>query len=107
MKINNVEIEDLDLMDAETAEKFENAVNSLQEKENKQNYEGKGLSEIIRSQCTLIFDFFDDVWGKGTDKLIFGNKVNYRTCEKAFKDVIDYAMKQKNEIFKVAKVKMK
>ncbi|NFH70767.1 AP endonuclease [Clostridium botulinum] len=107
MKINNVEIEDLDLMDADVSEKFEKATNDLQAKEKVQNFQGKGLSEIIRTQCTLIFDFFNDVWGEGTDKKVFGNKVNYRTCEKAFKDVIDYAMKQKNEILKIAKVKMK
>ncbi|MDU3581157.1 MAG: DUF6673 family protein [Clostridium butyricum] len=107
MKINNVEIEDLDLMDADVAEKFEKATNNLQEKEKSQDLTGKGLAEIIRIQCTLIFDFFNDVWGKGTDKKIFGNKTNYRICEKAFKDVVEYAMKQKNEVLKVAKVKKK
>ena len=107
MKINNVEIEDLDLMDADVAEKFEKATNDLQEKEKLQDFTSKGLAEIIRIQCTLIFDFFNDVWGKGTDKKIFGNKTNYRICEKAFKDVVEYAMKQKNEVLKVAKVKKK
>lgn len=106
MKINNVEIEDLDLMDADVAEKFEKATNDLQEKEKLQDFTDKGLAEIIRIQCTLIFDFFNDVWGEGTDKKIFGNKTNYRICEKAFKDVVEYAMKQKNEVLKVAKVKL-
>ncbi|WP_321833418.1 DUF6673 family protein [Clostridium butyricum] len=106
MKINNVEIEDLDLMDADVAEKFEKATNDLQEKEKLQDFTGKGLAEIIRIQCTLIFDFFNDVWGEGTDKKIFGNKTNYRICEKAFKDVVEYAMNQKNEVLKVAKVKL-
>ncbi|NFO46530.1 AP endonuclease [Clostridium botulinum] len=107
MKINNVEIENLDLMDADIAEKYEKAVTDLQKKEKETNFEGMGLSQIIRTQCTLIFDFFNDIWGKGTDKLVFGDKVNYRTCEKAFKDVVEYSVKQKNEIFKVSKVKMK
>ncbi len=107
MKINNVEIEDLDLMDADIAEKYEKAVTDLQKKEKETNFEGMGLSQIIRTQCTLIFDFFNDVWGTGTDKKVFGNKTNYRVCEKAFKDVVEYSVKQKNEIFKVAKVKMK
>ncbi|MBY6932283.1 DUF6673 family protein [Clostridium botulinum] len=107
MKINNVEIEDLDLMDADVAEKYEKAVTDLQKKEKETNFEGMGLSKIIRTQCTLIFDFFNDVWGTGTDKKVFGNKTNYRVCEKAFKDVVEYSVKQKNEIFKVAKVKMK
>lgn len=107
MKINNVEIEDLDLMDADVAEKYEKAVTNLQKKEKETNFEGMGLSDIIRTQCTFIFDFFNDIWGEGTDKKVFGNKTNYRVCEKAFKDVLGYSMKQKNEILKVAKVKMR
>ena len=107
MKINNVELEDLDLMDADIAEKFEKATISLQEKENNQDFKNMRLSQIIRTQCTLIFDFFNDVWGEGTDKKVFGDKVNYKVCEKAFKDVVEYAAKQKDEILNVAKTKLK
>lgn len=98
MIINNVEIEDLDLMDADIAEKFEKAVANLQEREKKVNIEGMGLSQIIRSQCTLIFDFFNDIWGTGTDKKIFGDKVNYNVCAKAFKDVLQYAADYKKDL---------
>ena len=98
MKINNVEIEDLDLMDADIAEKFENAVNNLQEKEKKNSVDGKTLSQIIRNQCTLIFDFFNDVWGEGTDKKVFGNKTNYRVCMKAFNDALQYAADIKKDL---------
>lgn len=89
LKINNIELE-LDLFDADVAEKYENAVKNLQEKEKKNSVEGKTFSQIIRSQCILIFDFFNDIWGEGTDKKIFGNKTNYKVCENAFKDVVQY-----------------
>ena len=36
MKVNKIEIEDLDLMDAEIAERYEKAVNKLAENEEKQ-----------------------------------------------------------------------
>ena len=104
LKINNVELE-LDLFDADVAEKYENAVKNLQEKEKKNSVEGKTLSQIIRSQCTLIFDFFNDVWGEGTDKKVFGNKTNYKVCEKAFKDVVQYTANFQKELksFKLKK----
>lgn len=105
MKINDVELEDLDLMDAEIAERYEKAVNKLAENEEKQVTSDMGLSEIIRAKCTLIFDFFNDIWGEGTDKKIFGAKVNYRQCENAFKEVVEYALLQTKEIGKVAKIK--
>ena len=98
MKINNVEIEDLDLMDADIAERFEKAVENLQEREKKVNIEGMGLSQIIRNQCTLIFDFFNDIWGTGTDKKVFGDKVNYNVCVKAFKDTLQYAADFKKDL---------
>ena len=105
MVINNVELEDLDLLDADMAEKFEKAVNNLQEAESKFTVEGKSLPQIIRSQCTLIFDFFNDVWGEGTDKKVFGDKVNYRVCEKAFADALQYAANVKKDL-KPFKIKM-
>lgn len=104
LKINNVELE-LDLFDADVAEKYENAVEKLQEKEKKNSIEGKTLSQMIRSQCTLIFDFFNDVWGAGTDKKVFGNKTNYKVCKKAFEDVVQYTANFSKELkpFKVKK----
>ena len=89
LKINDVELE-LDLMDADIADKVEKAIKNIDEKEKNIKHEGIGLGDIIRQQCNLIFDFFNEVFGSGTDKKIFGDKTNYRECEDAFKQVIEY-----------------
>lgn len=98
LKINNVELE-LDLMDADTAEKYEKAIKNLDEKE-KNKQEGLGMAETIRQECKLVFDFFNEVFGEGTDKKIFGNKTNYAECEKAFKQVCDYTVAQTTDLRK-------
>ncbi|NFO87912.1 AP endonuclease [Clostridium botulinum] len=99
MLINNVEIEDLDLLDADVAERYQSALIRMEKAEkifgNKTN-----LAEIIRNECGKVFDFFNEVFGEGTDKKIFGNKTNYRECENAFKQLIDYANKEVKNITK-------
>lgn len=91
MLVNNVELEDLDFMDADVAEKYEfaceNVVKDMAEISNK-----KGLkdSQLIRLECESVFRFFDSVFGEGTHKKIFGDKVNLMVCIKAFEDVKNY-----------------
>lgn len=89
LNINGIELE-LDLMDADIAEKYEKAIKELDRKEKEKNTEGLNLAQIIRQECTYVFDFFNEMWGEGTDKKVFGNKTNYNECEKAFKQVVDY-----------------
>lgn len=100
MKINNVELTDLDLLDAEVAEKYENAINELNSKAKESTNEGLKLSQIITRECTLIFDFFNSLFGEGTDKKVFGDKTNYKVCLNAFKEVIDFTSEQTKEIEK-------
>lgn len=100
MLINNVELEDLDLLDADVADRYEKAINKLSESE--VQTEELSLADTIRRECNLVFDFFNEVFGDGTDKKVFGTKVNYGICEAAFKEVIDYTSEQKKEIEKLA-----
>ena len=50
--------------------------------------EGKRQSELIRAQCTAVFNFFDEVFGDSTAKKVFGESVNLTTCLNAYEDVI-------------------
>ena len=50
--------------------------------------EGKRQSELIRAQCTAVFNFFDEVFGDGTAKKVFGKSVNLTTCLNAYEDII-------------------
>ncbi len=99
MIINNVEIEDLDLLDADIAEKYEKAIDGLK-KESGLTNEGLGLADTIRKECNLIFDFFNTIFGEGTDKKIFGNKTNYGVCTEALKEVIAQTNEQIKELDK-------
>lgn len=100
MIINGVELEDLDIYDVEVAEKYEKALETVHLSSNKDN--SKSLSEGIKFQCNLIFDFFNTVFGEGTDKKIFGNKVNLMTCIKAFEEIVLKVNEQKKEIEKLS-----
>lgn len=100
MIINGVELEDLDIYELEVAERYEKALAKVNEDSNKGN--SKSLSEGIKYQCNLIFDFFNTLFGEGTDKKIFGNKVNLMTCVKAFEEVVLRMNEQKKEIEKLS-----
>jgi len=100
MKINGVELEYLDIYDIEVAEKYENGLKKI--KEMSTNINDKSLSEGIRIQCNYIFDFFNTMFGEGTDKKVFGNKVNLLTCFKAFEELILQVNEQKKEIEKIS-----
>ena len=98
MKINGVELEDIDLMEAEQADKYEKAIEKLKVLADKENYKGLNLGDAIRKQCNVVFDFFNIIWGDGTDKKVFGNKTNIRLCTEAIDIVIGEMKKQEAEI---------
>lgn len=91
MLINNVELPDLDFLDADVMEKYETALDSLK---NLSNSENKTAGEQIREQCHAVFDIFNQLWGEGTDKLVFGNKTNIGICLNAFKEVVMESQRQ-------------
>ena len=96
MKIGNTELE-LDLFDAEMAEKYERALRKFDERQNNKKT-GLDLAGTIKQECEIVFDFFNDIWGAGTDKQVFGNKTNFRECEKAFKQIVDCSSAQLEEV---------
>ncbi|MEG2412566.1 MAG: DUF6673 family protein [Clostridium sp.] len=99
MNINGVELE-LDIYDADTAEKYEKALEDVQDIEDK--VRGMKVSESIRTQCNIIFGIFNDLFGKGTDKKVFGDKVNLLTCLKAFEELVIQSNEQKGELERIA-----
>ena len=99
MKINGVELEDIDLMEAEQADKYEKAMKKLEVLANKNtNYEGMSLGDVIRSKCNIVFEFFNIIWGPGTDKKVFGGRTNIRICTEAVERVVSEMKKQESEI---------
>lgn len=100
MIINGVELEDLDIYDLEVAEKYEKALAKVRDLSTKDD--SKSLSEGIKFQCNLIFEFFNTVFGEGTDKKVFGNKVNLMTCMKSFEEIVLRMNEQKKELEKLS-----
>ncbi|WP_018592625.1 DUF6673 family protein [Terrisporobacter glycolicus] len=94
LKINNEEIElDFDVYDVDTSEKYEDALKEVIQG-NESLEDNASTSQIIREQCKLVFKFFNDIFGEGTDKDVFGDKVNLRICLDALEQVIANANTQ-------------
>lgn len=100
MKINGIELDNLDIYDADVAEKYEKALDAIIK--NSENVQGLKTSAIIRVRCECVFDFFNTMFGEGTDKKIFGDKVNLITCMKAFEELVEQVNVQKGEVEKMA-----
>lgn len=99
MIINGVELE-CDVLEASTirlVEKELQKVKTIDEKINETESEADKVEKI----CNIMFDFFDNIFGEGTAKKIFGDKVNLGLCMDAFAEFID----QKTEQEKAFKAK--
>ncbi len=88
MIINGVNLPDIDVADALAMERYEHAHDNVAKAMNDLQPEGKRQSELIRAQCTAVFNFFDEVFGDGTAKKVFGKSVNLTTCLNAYEDII-------------------
>lgn len=94
MKILNVEIGELDIFDLEVAEQYEKGLAEIQNKD----YNLETLSEIIKAQCTDVMNLFNELFGEGTDKKIFGNKTNLKLCLQAFEELVENVNNQGEEL---------
>lgn len=99
MIINKVELPDLDIFEADVAEKYEKALENVKIEAKKT--EGLKTSAVIRKQCNIIFDCFNILFGPGTDRKIFGDKVNLLICMRAFEELVEQVNSQKEEIDKI------
>ena len=88
MIINVVNIPDPDVGDLEFLVKYEAQHDIIAAKMNEMNKNIR-RSEAVRTQCTLVFEFFDAVFGDGTARKIFGEKVNLKTCIDAYEEAIN------------------
>ncbi|MBU3107139.1 DUF6673 family protein [Clostridium gasigenes] len=99
MKINNIELENIDIFDADTAEKYENVLDKVVNYSKK--LEGLKTSSVIRSQCEAVFEVFNELFGEGTDKKVFGEKVNLKICLSSFAELVEQINSQKGEVDKI------
>lgn len=89
---------EFDLMDAETADRYDRALEKMEENEKRIKQSGK-LSETIRSTCDMVYEFFDDIFGKEISSRIIEKNYNMRDCSEVFfRSFIPFANKQVEEI---------
>lgn len=95
MTINGVAF-DVDFTDADVLEKIEKECKVVEEKANKlaQEKENLSLAEGIRQECKIVKDFFDNVFGEGTSKEIFGDKDSLTKCINAYEDTLNAYQEQ-------------
>ena len=96
MKINNIELEEIDMLDADTMEIVEDIINNV-ESESDRISKMKSLSEMIREQCNYVAECFDKLFGEGTADLIFEGKSNMRVAISAFEELMNYIGSQREE----------
>lgn len=95
-KYNGAEYE-FDVRDADDAEKFEAALNAMKEAEKEVPKTGKS-SDIIRAQCKMLKDFFDDCLGAGAGVAICTDRSNISAHYAAYEHFLNYIKAQKDDI---------
>lgn len=94
-EINGLTYE-LDLEDADTAERYESAFDLMEKEEKQMPKDGKN-SEKIRAYCKLFENLYDRIFGKGSGKAILGEKANTRICNEVYDAFLNFVATQKSE----------
>lgn len=87
ININGIDLE-LDLLDADVMEKYQNLNAEIAEKiKEPTQYQNLSTADGMRKQCRLIEEFFDKLFGAGTAQRLFGGGNNLRVRAEAFAKV--------------------
>ena len=87
---------ELDLTDLEFAERYEQSLVHLQEREKSRSKDGS-MSARIREYDAMIRGLFDDIFGDGAGDAVLGEKVSTRNCDAAFDSLLEFVLKQQAE----------
>lgn len=98
MKINGVELKDINFFNAETADKLEEAMDKLGELANKDNFKGLSLGDSIRKQYKITCDVFDTIYGFGTGERVIGKEADVKKCFNALEPLVDQMKLAKNDM---------
>ncbi len=97
MKIRNIEV-DFDFLDADDMEKFEEEAKIVVKKCEEKEKQQMSYSQMIREQCQIINDFFNNVFGEGMSVKMFGNKDNLKEHISAFEEIVKEKENQQKSI---------
>ena len=94
--INGLELE-MDLDDAETLEKYEEAFTEMDIQEKEFPKDGK-TSEIVRRYCDLYYRLFENLFGKDDADKIVQKKYHMGQWEEVYASFLKFASLQMNAI---------
>ena len=97
MKIRNIEVK-FDFLDADDVERFEKEAQKIKEECELKNKKEMSYSEIIKEECKIIDNFFDNVFGEGISEKIFKGKKNLNEHIKVFEDIINEKINKQKEL---------
>ena len=80
---------DFDFLDADEMERAEAVIAKVQQRNTVDAYKGMSQSQMIRKQCGIISDFFDELFGEGSSARIFKGKCNLVQSLGAFEAFIN------------------
>lgn len=87
ININGIDLE-LDLLDADVMEKYQNLNREIAEKiKEPTQYQNISTADGMRKQCRYIEEFFDKLFGAGTAEKLFGGGNNLGVRAEAFAKV--------------------
>ena len=97
MKIKNIEV-DFNFLDADDMERFEVECEKVKRECDIKQKEEMSYSQVIREECRIIKNFFNNVFGEGTSEKIFGAKNNLEEHVNAFEDVVKEKIEQQKRL---------
>lgn len=96
IKINGIELEDLNILKADTAEIVEEIINGATT-ESGRTSKAESFSQMIREQCDFIYDSFDKLFGDGTSEDIFKGEYDLRIALTAFDELVEIIKVKQDE----------
>jgi len=96
LEINGVALE-FDILDADTAERYEAATKALQKDLSALDLKAISSAEAIRQECQIVFAYFDTIFGAGTAEAIFAGKVNLNRCMDALELLTESSKSQQKK----------
>lgn len=97
MKIRGIEV-NFDFLDADDVERFEREAKKVKENCEIKNEQEMTYSQIIREECKIIDNFFNNVFGDGIAFKIFKGKNNLEEHIKAFEDIVNEKVEQQRRL---------
>jgi hypothetical protein len=100
-KYNNIDF-DFDTNNADTMERYENALEVVRDEEIKLKDDTKKASEFIRKYYAMYLKFYDSVIGEGSGVKILGERANIKICMDSFESFLEFVSEQKEQLSRIA-----